>query len=273
MGQSTGSRDATPPWTLEELGRVVSPSGDPADTLATLVQLVQDRCVADACSLYLLESERATLVLSAAVGLDPENVGRTGVRIGEGPIGAVAESRRPLVYPSFIGVPLVHRTLLQGVIVMQARSPRVFTDADGERLMKSSDQLAPLVSQARAEARRLLECHLVERAKAELLDTLAAGISHELNNKLMPIASYAELMLEDAGESGSDDLKEGCATIRDSVFEAARILEQLVCIANIKPTEHGPCDLAATVRDAVADMQPAIDAAGVHLTQIGRAHV
>ncbi len=265
MAQTTFGRDGELVWTIDELGRVASPGCDPADTLANIVHLVQRRFTADACSLYLLESERATLVLTASVGLNPENVGRAGVRVGDGPIGAAAESRTANVHPSFVAVPVIHRSLLQGVIVMQARSPRVFNEQDAQQLVAGVRQLAPFICQARAEVRRLLECRLVERAKADLLETLAGGITHELNNKLMPITSYAELMLEEAGDGASDDLREGCETIRESAFEAAHILEQLVLIANTHPVEHAACDLTAAVREAVAALQPELDTAGVRL--------
>lgn len=265
MGQSPGSRAASP-WTAEQIGRLVSPGSDPADTLANIVQLVQARFASDACSLYLLESERATLVLSAAVGLNPDSVGRTGVRVGEGPIGVVAEGRAPQVHSSFIGVPVLHRTLLQGVLIMQARPPRAFTADEGTQLLASVAQLTPFISHARAEARRRLECRLVEQAKAQLLATLAAGLAHELNNKLMPITSYAELMLDEVDAIGSDDLKEACATIRESAFEAADVLERLVHLSTTTPAAHGPCDLAAVVRKAAESMQPLIESAGVRVT-------
>src|SRR5712692_3506793 len=133
-------------WTLEEIGRLTSQSGDPAETLTNVVHLIQGRFKTDVCSVYLLEPDRASLVLAATIGLRAESVGRVRMRISEGLAGLVAEQMRPQVfadatlhprfkyfpeagedpYRSFLGVPIVDRGLLQGVLVVQTIEPRVF---------------------------------------------------------------------------------------------------------------------------------------------------
>ena len=56
-------------WTLEEIGRLVSQRGDPSETLTNVVHLIQERFQTDVCSVYLLEPDRANLVLAATIGL------------------------------------------------------------------------------------------------------------------------------------------------------------------------------------------------------------
>ena len=63
-------------WTLEEIGHLVSRSGNPSETLTNIVNLIQQRFDTDVCSVYLLEPDRTTLVLAATVGLRPESVGQ-----------------------------------------------------------------------------------------------------------------------------------------------------------------------------------------------------
>src|SRR5213083_2658456 len=82
--------------TLDEIGHLASLSGDPAETLANIVRLIQTRFEVDVCSVYLLEPDRANLVLAATVGLRPESVGRVRMRLTEGLAGLVAEQLRPL---------------------------------------------------------------------------------------------------------------------------------------------------------------------------------
>jgi putative methionine-R-sulfoxide reductase with GAF domain len=132
-------------WTLEEISRLVSNSGNPTETLTNIVELIQRRFESDVCSVYLLEPDRSTLVLAATVGLRPESVGRVRMRLSEGLAGLVGEQLRPQVvedatrhprfkyfkeagedpYHSFLGVPVVDRGLahnpiaLQGVLVVQ----------------------------------------------------------------------------------------------------------------------------------------------------------
>ena len=84
-------------WTLEEIGRLVSHSGDPAETLTNIAQLIKQRFGTDVCSVYLLEADRSTLVLAATVGLRQESVGRIRMRLNEGLAGLVGEQLRPQV--------------------------------------------------------------------------------------------------------------------------------------------------------------------------------
>src|SRR5438105_1386051 len=100
-----------------------------------LVALVAMRFESDVCSVYLLEPDRANLVLAATVGLRPQCIGTLRMGINEGLTGLVAEQVRPIAvkeaqnharfkyfheagedsYRSFLGVPVVDRRVLQGV--------------------------------------------------------------------------------------------------------------------------------------------------------------
>jgi starch phosphorylase len=156
-------------WTLEEISRLVSHSGNPAETLTNIVQLIQRRFETDVCSVYLLEADRSTLVLAATIGLRPESVGRIRMRLSEGLAGLVGEQLRPQVvedatkhprfkyfgeagedpYHSFLGVPLIHRGQLQGVLVVQTVEPRVFSQTAVRMLTSAGAELATIVSEAR----------------------------------------------------------------------------------------------------------------------------
>src|SRR5215204_4087836 len=97
MSESATTYEGSVLWTLEEISRLVSHSGNPAETLANIVQLIQRRFETDVCSVYLLEPDRANLVLAATVGLRPEGVGRVRMRLSEGLVGLVGEQIRPQV--------------------------------------------------------------------------------------------------------------------------------------------------------------------------------
>ena len=147
----------------------MSGSGDAAETLGNVVALIKARFATDVCSVYLLEPDRSTLVLAATVGLRAEAVGKIRMRLTEGLVGLVGERMEPLViehatthprfkyfreagedpYQSFLGVPLVDRGLLQGVLVVQTLSPRAFDEMAIHQLEAAGAQLAPIVSEAR----------------------------------------------------------------------------------------------------------------------------
>ena len=156
--------------TLEEIGQLVSGSGNPSETLTNIVNLIQQRFVTDVCSVYLLEPDRTTLVLAATIGLRPESVGLVKMRVNEGLAGLVAEQLRPVFvrdatqhprfkyfreagedpYRTFVGVPVIDRGVLQGVLVVQTAESRAFSDDDLCMLSTAGAQLAPIVSEARA---------------------------------------------------------------------------------------------------------------------------
>ena len=50
---------------------LVSSRGNPSETLTNVVQFIHRRFETDVCSAYLLEPDRANLVLAATVGLRP----------------------------------------------------------------------------------------------------------------------------------------------------------------------------------------------------------
>jgi starch phosphorylase len=166
-------------WTLEEISHLVSGSGNPSETLTNIVNLIQRRFTTDVCSVYLLEPDRANLVLAATIGLRQEGVGKIRMRITEGLAGLVAEEAHPVVvrdatthprfkyfrnsgeeaYRSFLGVPVMDRGVLQGVLVIQTEEPRTFGDDDVRMLATAGSQLAPIVTEARAAGQFVAPVH------------------------------------------------------------------------------------------------------------------
>jgi len=163
------SRKVTDVLTLEEIANLAAAEGQPAETLMNVVALIAKRFETDVCSAYLLEPDRANLVLAATVGLRRECIGNLRMAIHEGLAGLVAEELRPVAveqaqthprfkyfreageddYQSFLGVPLTDRGVLQGVLVVQTMEPRVFREDEIHMLTEAAAQVAPVVSEAR----------------------------------------------------------------------------------------------------------------------------
>jgi len=155
--------------TLEEIGNLAADGGQPAETLMNVVALIAKRFRTDVCSAYLLEPDRANLVLAATVGLRKECIGNLRMEVHEGLTGLVAELVRPVAveqvkqhprfkyfrdagedaYQSFLGVPLIDRGVLQGVLVVQTIEARVFDEHEIQMLTEAATQVAPIVSEAR----------------------------------------------------------------------------------------------------------------------------
>jgi starch phosphorylase len=174
-------------WTSDDISS--AGGGNPSDALAGAVKLIQSRCAADVCSVYLLEPDRTTLVLAATVGLRPESIGRVRMRVDEGLVGLVAEQLRPQVFAdatlhrrfkyfsesgedpfrSFLGVPVADRGVLQGVLVVQTVDARSFSADDVQMLVATGTQLGPLVSEARTVGQFVAPSHQRLRELAENL--------------------------------------------------------------------------------------------------------
>ncbi len=188
MSQTGPSHESSLLLTLEEISRLVSHARDPAETLNSIVRLIQGRIGTDVCSAYLLEHDRGDLVLGATVGLDPASVGRVRMRTDEGLTGMVVERMAPVMvdeasrhprfkhfpetgedpYRSFLGVPLIEAGTVQGVLVVQTAEPRTFSPSEVRMLVTVAAQLAPLVGEA-----RLLEQVAAAARAPEPSDTVA----------------------------------------------------------------------------------------------------
>jgi signal transduction protein with GAF and PtsI domain len=78
------AREITHVLTLEEIGNLAASEGQPAETLMNVVALIARRFDTQVCSAYLLEPDRANLVLAATVGLRRECIGSLRMAIHEG---------------------------------------------------------------------------------------------------------------------------------------------------------------------------------------------
>ncbi|HUI80856.1 MAG TPA: alpha-glucan family phosphorylase [Bryobacteraceae bacterium] len=156
--------------TIEEIAKLTEEAGKPAETLMNVVALIARHFQTNVCSAYLLEPDRANLVLAATVGLRPQSIGNVRLALHEGLAGLVAEQVRPVAvdqvknhprfkyfseagedaYQSFLGVPLIDRGVLQGVLVVQTIEARVFRDDEIRALVEAAAEVAPVISEARA---------------------------------------------------------------------------------------------------------------------------
>ena len=169
MTQTYDATDASLVLTVEEISNLAQEGGKPADTLLNVVALIASRFHTDVCSAYLLEPDRSNLVLAATLGLHPRCIGTLRMPIHEGLAGLVAEKVLPVAvedapnhprfkyfkdsgeeeYHSFLGVPLIDRGVLQGVLVVQTKEPRTFRENEIHMLVEAASEVAPVVSEAR----------------------------------------------------------------------------------------------------------------------------
>jgi phosphotransferase system enzyme I (PtsP) len=153
---------------LSDISQVISKSHDIHQTLEAIVGLVKRRMGVDCCSLYLLDRSRRQLVLKATEGLDKEAIGKVRMRPKEGLVGLVAETGAPVFvknafdhpkfkyfpqtreerYSTFLGVPLIARRALIGVLVVQTKEGRDFSEEEVQMFTTLASQLGSVVMNA-----------------------------------------------------------------------------------------------------------------------------
>ena len=163
---------------------------------------------ADAASVFLVE-ESGRLVLAASTGGSQEEEEHVSVEFGEGFAGRVAAERSPmlahdpptgdLVDPtirhlpvgSLIGVPLMARDEVTGVIVVAVGAPRKFSDQDLGTLRLAADRVALAIDHARVYER---EHRIAETLQRSLLpERLPELPGLAVAARYRPAASEAEV--------------------------------------------------------------------------------
>ncbi|WBU59080.1 phosphoenolpyruvate--protein phosphotransferase [Paracoccus albus] len=134
---------------LRRLRDTLAAAGASQDRLDEITHHIADSMGTEVCSVYLFR-DADTLELCATEGLKAESVHMTRLKLGEGLVGRVARTGRHVntanapaepgfrfmpetgeeVYPSFLGVPIQRVGEKLGVLVVQSREARQFTEDD-----------------------------------------------------------------------------------------------------------------------------------------------
>ena len=150
---------------LRRLRDIMAGSGSPQERLDRIVRIVAAEMVAEVCSAYVMRAGEV-LELFATEGLRPEAVHRTRLRVGEGLVGVIAATARPLaladaqshpdfayrpetgeeIYHSLMGVPILRGNRVLGVLVVQNRSLRHYTEDEIEVLQTIAMVVAELAA-------------------------------------------------------------------------------------------------------------------------------
>jgi phosphotransferase system enzyme I (PtsP) len=152
---------------LRRLREVMAEPESAQKRLDKIVVLIAANMVAEVCSVYLMNGSRE-LELSATEGLKPSAVHTTRLRVGEGLVGDIAAHARPLnladaqshpgfayrpetgeeIYKSLMGVPILRSGKVVGVLVVQNRTKRHYTEEEVEALQTVAMVLAEVVAAA-----------------------------------------------------------------------------------------------------------------------------
>lgn len=148
---------------LRRLVEVVAEPVTPQQRLDKIVGLIAANLVAEVCSVYFNRAGEV-LELFATVGLAPESVHHTRMRVGEGLVGTIAAQgnvintadaqshpnfryfpeTREEIYHSFLGVPILRAGRVVGVLTVQNRARRSYAEDEIEAMQIIASILAEM---------------------------------------------------------------------------------------------------------------------------------
>ncbi len=150
---------------LRRLREVMAERESAQVRLDKVVVLIASNMVAEVCSLYLGRRD-GSLELFATEGLNPGAVHNTHLKSGEGLVGLIAQQAEPMQFPdaqhhpafsyrpetgeeiyhSFVGVPILRGGHTIGVLTVQNRTKRQYSDEEIEALQTTAMVLAEMIA-------------------------------------------------------------------------------------------------------------------------------
>ncbi len=155
---------------LRSIVQEVSSAPNLDSAMRIIVERVRSSMAADLCSIYLLNPPHHSYILRASTGLKPETIGQISLKPNEGLIGYVAEEKRPInltnaqqherfrlfpesgeeLFHGFLGIPIIQHGEVLGVLVVQQKAKREFSEDEVAFLVTVSAQLAGVITQAKS---------------------------------------------------------------------------------------------------------------------------
>jgi phosphotransferase system enzyme I (PtsP) len=150
---------------LRRVRNAMSGHGSAQARLDELVKVIAAEMVAEVCTVYVMRAGEV-LELFATQGLNPSAVHLTRLRVGEGLVGTIAAQARMLnladaqahpafayrpetgeeIYHSFLGVPVVRGGRVRGVLAIQNKTMRHYSEEEVEALEMIAVVIAELIA-------------------------------------------------------------------------------------------------------------------------------
>jgi len=208
---------------LLDVADALATSLDLDTTLRRVAEVVRRVIDYEIFAILLLNERTQELRFRFQIGYPPEFAERSRIKVGEGVTGIAAQSRQPVLIedvredPRYIegvpnvcselAIPLITKNRVIGVIDIEAREPRAFTEEHQRILtlvasrMAAGIENAQLYTRTTKQARILLLLNEIARELTSILnlDELLARIA-ELVRRLIDYQMFSILLLDHSGE-------------------------------------------------------------------------
>ena len=250
---------------LRRLRDIMAGSGSAQERLDRIVRVVAAEMVAEVCSAYIMRAGEV-LELFATEGLRPEAVHRTRLRVGEGLVGVIAATARPLalaeaqshpdfayrpetgeeIYHSLMGAPILRGGHVLGVLVVQNRTPRHYTEDEVEVLQT----IAMIVAELAASGDLVNPLEIAQGQGGTLLPLRIVGVRLNAGLALGPAVLHEPKVI--IRQVVAEDVEGELARLRGAVAAMREAIDELVATSRqFGAGEHH--DVIETYRMFAAD--------------------
>jgi K+-sensing histidine kinase KdpD len=213
------------------------------DLLAVLLPRIRAILGADTCAVLLLDEPRRELVARAAVGIEEEVERGVRVPVGRGFAGRVAAARRPVVVDdvdradvhnsilsetgikSLLGVPLVARDEVTGVLHVGSLTHRRFSTVDTQLLQLVAERVALAIERARLHE----EVILLDQLKLNFV----AIASHELRTPAASVYGVLATLVHRGDQLPPETREELVRVGYEHGERLRRLIEQLLDLSRL----------------------------------------
>ncbi|MFO7849785.1 MAG: phosphoenolpyruvate--protein phosphotransferase [Spirochaetia bacterium] len=279
-----------------ELTSIFQRSTNIQGLLHLVVKVIARHMETEACAIFLLDKSGTQLIMRAAVGFNPEIIGKLKLQIGEGITGTSLKELKPICVPkgsedpnfkyvpgifeekyeSFLAVPILHTSEKLGVIILEDSRPNYYSRRDIRALSTIASQLANFLENAKM---------LMELKKADNRGEKGEGKPEKekeksyYNGKVSSpgIAMGRTVTITDADEAlfmqlNSNTYKEDLDSFEKAIERTKKQLEDLQAHMDEKLSEAGSLifgshllmlsdtDFAGSMRKLIQDGHPAAEA-------------
>jgi phosphotransferase system enzyme I (PtsP) len=260
---------------LTRIVREVDAATDLDTALSVIVRRTREVMAADVCTVYFTDHEQRRHVFAATDGLSPELVGHVQAGFGQGLIGQVADSSRPVNlarvpkeldreflaqsgtghYHAFLGVPVTHKRRVQGVLLVRQRTARRFDDADEAFLTTLAAQLGSAIAFAKANGEMCSLCRR-DTGGTRRLDGLPGAPGLAVGKGIVLFAADLQAVpdrIPDDPVAEETRFRQAVASVREEIARIADGLE-----GTLSPADRALFDAYVLMLDSPEIMQAVV---------------
>jgi len=235
---------------LRQIVQEVNSTTDLSQALAKAVTLIKQCIKTQACSIFLVDYHTDQFVLVATDGLNPQSIYNARFPTSQGLVGLVGKRaepinledapshpnfyREPIVeeekFKAFLGVPIIHRRNLLGVLIIQQEEARRFDEDEEALLVTLCAQLAGILAHAKSTGafKQLISQQNMDVAEVTTVGGIpcVAGVAMGKASVIYPPADLDVVPIRDA-EDINQELERFKVALQETKDDINKLKERL----------------------------------------------